>query len=214
VASAKTILWEVDVQVDFMLPGGRLYFRNAERIVPNVSRLVSAVRQGRSFLISSADAHSRDDLELQRWPPHCLKGTLGAELLPEAIAAPRLVIPNRKGFALPADLRSYRQVTIEKNTLDVFDNPNTDSLLSCAEATPFPGAARESEFAVFGVATEYCVRRTVEGLLRRRRTVAIVADGVAAVNEDEGRAVLEAMYAAGASSITTEQALAVLPASP
>src|SRR5215467_3665150 len=101
-----------------MLPGGRLYFRNAERIVPNVSRLVSAVRQGRSFLISSADAHSRDDLELQRWPPHCLKGTLGAELLPEAIAAPRLVIPNRKGFALPADLRSYRQVTIEKNTLD------------------------------------------------------------------------------------------------
>jgi nicotinamidase-related amidase len=114
VASPKTILWEVDVQADFMLPDGRLYFRNAERIVPNVSRLVSAVRQGRSFLISSADAHSREDLELQRWPPHCLKGTLGAELLPEAIAAPQLVIPNREGFVLPADLRSYRQVTIEK----------------------------------------------------------------------------------------------------
>jgi nicotinamidase/pyrazinamidase len=96
--------------------------------------------------------------------------------------------------------------------LDVFDNPNTDALLSCVEATLFPGATRESEFAVFGVATEYCVRRTVEGLLRRGRTVAIVADGVAAVKEEEGRTVLDALYAAGASSITTEQTLAVLPA--
>jgi nicotinamidase/pyrazinamidase len=202
----------VDVQTDFMLPGGRLYFPNAERIVPNVSRLVSAVRQGRSFLISSADAHSREDLELQRWPAHCLKGTLGAELLPEAIAAPRLVIPNREGFVLPADLRSYRQVTIEKNTLDVFDNPCTETVLSWVEATLFPRAQHEIEVAVFGVATEYCVRRTVEGLLRRGRTVAIVADGVAAVKEEEGRTVLDALYAAGASSITTEQTLAVLPA--
>jgi nicotinamidase-related amidase len=212
VASPKTILWEVDVQADFMLPGGRLYVPHAELIVPNVTSLVSAARQGRAFLISSADAHSPADLELREWPSHCLKGTRGAELLPEAIAAPQLVIPNRKGFAFPPDLRSYRQVTIEKNTLDVFDNPNADTLLSCVEAAVVPEAPWEAAFAVFGVAAEYCVRRTVEGLLRRHRTVTIVVDAVRAVNEEEGRTVLGKLSAAGARLTTTEQTIAALEA--
>jgi nicotinamidase/pyrazinamidase len=214
VGSPKTILWEVDVQADFMLPGGRLYVPHAELIVPNVSGLVGAARQDRVFLISSADAHSPQDLELQEWPPHCLKGTRGAELLPEAIATPRLVIPNREGFVFPADLRSYRQVTIEKNTLDVFDNSNTDAFLSCVEAALFSDATRETEFAVFGVATEYCVKRTVEGLLRRQRTVAIIADAVRSVNEEDGHTLLDAMRAQGARLTITEQTIAGLSAPP
>jgi nicotinamidase/pyrazinamidase len=204
-------LWEVDVQADFMLPGGRLYVRNAELIVPNVGRLVAAARQGRAFLISSADAHSPQDPELQEWPPHCLKGTRGAELLPEAIATPQLVIPNRKGFVFPGDLGSYRQVTIEKNTLDVFDNPYAHALLSRVETAISHDTDWETEYAVFGVATEYCVRRTVEGLLRRKRAVAIVCDAVRALNEQVGRTLLDVMHAQGARLTTTEQTIAGLP---
>ena len=33
-------------------------------------------------------------LEFSIWPPHCLKGTPGADLLPEACVSRRLVIPN------------------------------------------------------------------------------------------------------------------------
>jgi nicotinamidase-related amidase len=128
--SPKTIFWEVDVQVDFILPGGSLYIPAAEKIIANIDLLVDAARQGRVFLISSADAHDPDDPELHDWPPHCLKGTPGADLLPEACASPRLVIPNQKSFTLPEDLGAYRQVTLEKNTLDVFDNPHTDALLA------------------------------------------------------------------------------------
>src|SRR5439155_24495243 len=81
--SVNTILWQVDVQADFMLPGGKLYVPGAEKIIPNIGRLVDQARQGRVLLISSADAHQPDDPEFQRWPPHCVTGTAGAELIPE-----------------------------------------------------------------------------------------------------------------------------------
>src|SRR6266513_216889 len=100
--SGDVILWEVDVQADFMLPGGKLYVPGAEKIIPNVNRLSEAARQGRTLLISSADA-----------------------LIPEARAESQLVIPNHKDFVLPRNLSSYQQILLEKNTLDVFDNPNT-----------------------------------------------------------------------------------------
>src|SRR5215467_14602139 len=103
----KTILWEVDAQADFMLPGGALYVASAEKIIPNLDRL--------------------DDPEFRSWPPHCVKGTPGAELIPEARAARQLVIPNEKDFLLPRDLGAYDQIILEKNTLDVFDNAHTDS---------------------------------------------------------------------------------------
>lgn len=63
--SPKTVLWEVDTQTDFMLPGGRLYVPGAEKIIPNLNCLVEAAHQGRVSLISTADAHNPDDPELR-----------------------------------------------------------------------------------------------------------------------------------------------------
>lgn len=212
--SPKTIFWEVDVQADFMLPGGMLYIPGAEKITANINLLVDAVRQGHVFLISSADAHNRDDPELRDWPPHCLKGTPGSDLLPEACASPRLVIPNQKGFTLPEDLGAYPQVTLEKNTLDVFDNPNTDALL--ARLNPAASSAFESslQFVVFGVATEYCVRRTANGLLRRGHGVAVVTDAVRAIDQVVAQQTLQTLQSFSARLITTPVALALVGRSP
>jgi len=113
-----------------------------------------------------------DDPELRDWPPHCLKGTPGADLVAEACAPSRLTIPNQTGFALPENTSAYQQVTLLKNTLDVFDNPHTDALLAQMNPTGSPAFDRNPEFVVFGVATEYCVSLAVEGLLRRGRRVA------------------------------------------
>jgi nicotinamidase/pyrazinamidase len=211
--SPKTVFWEVDVQADFMLPGGRLYIPGAEKIATNINLLVDAARQGRVFLISSADAHNADDPELRNWPPHCLKNSPGADLLPEACAAPRLVIPNQERFILPEKLGAYQQVTLEKNTLDVFDNPNTDALL--AQLNPKGSPAFESSplFVVFGVATEYCVRSTADGLLRRGNSVAIVTDAVRSINQEKAQQILESLYSSGARPITTKEALALLSSS-
>ncbi|HET8924752.1 MAG TPA: isochorismatase family cysteine hydrolase [Candidatus Acidoferrum sp.] len=208
--SAETIFWEVDVQADFMLPGGSLYVPGAEKIIANINLLVDAARQGRAFLISSADAHNPNDSELSDWPPHCLKGTPAADLLPEACASPRLVIPNQGGFTLPKDLGAYRQVTLEKNTLDVFDNPNTDTLL--ARLNPAASSAFESSlrFVVFGVATEYCVRRTANGLLRRGYLVSVVTDAIRAIDQEKAQQTLETLHSLGVRLITTSEALTLV----
>lgn len=211
--SPKTIFWEVDVQIDFMLPGGNLYVPGAEKIIPNINLLVDAARQGRVFLISSADAHNPDDPEFHEWPPHCLKDSSGAELLPEACASPRLVIPNQKGFVLPGDLGAYRQVTFEKNTLDVFDNPNTDELLRRLNPSGSPAFAPNPQFVVFGVATEYCVRCTAEGLLRRDHCVAIVPDAMRAIDGEKGKQILHSLRSHGARLLSAKEAIACVPAS-
>ena len=207
--SKNTFMWEVDAQADFLLPGGKLYVPQAEKIIPNLNRLVETARQSRAFLISSADAHQRDDPEFREWPPHCLKNTPGAELVPEARASNYLVIPNQPEFALPRDLGSYQQVILEKNTLDVFDNPNTDALLArvnTAESSFDPGP----DFLVFGVVTEYCVRLAADGLLRRGRRVNLVKDAIQSLDQKKGREILDGLQSRGARLITTEEALALV----
>ena len=212
--SPITVFWEVDAQADFMLPDGKLYVPGAEEIIPNLNRLVETVRQGRVFLISSADAHNPDDLELRDWPPHCLKGTPGSDLLPEACASHRLVIPNEKGFVLSENLTAYQQVILQKNTLDVFDNPSTDALLAQLNRAGSPAFDPSPEFVVFGVATEYCVRLAVDGLLRRGRRVSIVTDAVRSLNHRKGQQILESLESCGARLITSEEALKLVGVSP
>lgn len=205
----KPILWEVDAQADFMLPGGKLYVPGAEKIIPNLNRLVEAVRQGRVFLISSADAHNLGDPEFQEWPPHCLKGSAGAELIPEARAPRQLVIPNQRGFAPPRNLGAFQQVILEKNTLDVFDNPNTESLLERFQAAS-SSASDVAEFIVFGVVTEYCVRCAADGLLRRGQRVSLVQDAIQSLDEAKGCGILDELRSRGARLLTTDVALQLI----
>lgn len=208
--SINTILWEVDAQADFMLPGGKLYVPGAEKIIPNINRLVDQARQGRVLLISSADAHQPDDPELQQWPPHCMKGTPGAELIPEARAARLLVIPNQRDFVFPRELNAYQQILLEKNTLDVFDNPNTDRLLIRLNASEESPPESSLHALVFGVVTEHCVLRAADGLLRRGDRVSIVEDAIQSLDDAKGREILGDLRSRGAQLVTTEQALSLI----
>lgn len=205
----NTVFWEEDAQADFMLPGGKLYGPGAEKIIPNLNRLVEMCRCDHVFLISSVDAHNPDDPELSQWPPHCLKGTPGADLIPEARASSFLTIPNQAGFALPQDPTVYQQVVLEKNTLDVFDNPNTDVLLAWLDRAVPACFDADPEFVVFGVFTEYCVRFAVEGLLKRGRRVALVTDAIESLDHTKGKEILSQLQSHGARLLTTEQALAL-----
>ncbi|MGE5323873.1 MAG: nicotinate phosphoribosyltransferase [Actinomycetota bacterium] len=206
--STTTVFWEVDVQRDFMFPEGRLYVPGAEKIIANVNQLVDACRQGEVFLISETDAHSPSDAEMQRWPLHCLKGSPGAEIIPEGRALNWLVIPNQAGFALPDDLEKYQQVVLEKNTLNVFDNPNTEIVLRRLDETRRRPFVADVEFVIFGIATDYCVRCTAEGLLARGRRIALVKDAIEAIDRVQGQKTLQELQSRGARFVTTAEALA------
>lgn len=197
---SSVIFWEVDTQADFMLPGGKLYVPGADKRIPQMKCLADAVRSGKVFLVSSTDQHAPDDPEFQRFPPHCVQGTPGAEILPELKATKVVRIPNEPNFAVPASLEKIQQVVLEKQTLDVFDNPNTDKLLA-----RFP---QETEFVVFGVVTEFCVGLAAKGLLDRGRRVALVTDAIETIDPKEGERTLHELARRGARLITTDEALA------
>jgi nicotinamidase/pyrazinamidase len=206
VVSRDIIFWDVDTQADFMLPGGRLYVPGAEKLLANLNRLTDAARRNRVFLVSDACLHTPDDPEFQRFPPHCVRGTPGAAIIPETLAENYFTIPNRAGAEVPADLSKVQQVILEKQTLDVFDNPNTEKVIERLKAFTDPSA----EFAVFGVVTEFCVRLAAKGLLERSRRVALVSDAIEAIDPAAGRKTLDELKTLGARMITTDEALASL----
>lgn len=200
--NSLAVLWEVDTQVDFMLPGGKLYVPGAEKRILNMRRLVDAARSGKTFIISSADQHDNGDAEFQRFPAHCLRGTPGAAIVPELKAADAVHIRNSASSSIPGNLSKLQQVILEKQTLNVFDNPNTENLLA-----QFPA---DCEFIVFGVVTELCVRLAVEGLLSRRRSVALVTDAIEALDPEQAQQTLADLVARGARLISTSDALAII----
>ncbi|MGD0907103.1 MAG: cysteine hydrolase [Candidatus Acidiferrales bacterium] len=204
--SRSSIFWNVDTQADFMLPGGKLYVPGAEKLIPNLNRLTDAARQGRVFLVGDACAHAPDDPEFARFPSHCVRGTPGAEFIPEARAERVFLVPNRAGVFVPEALFSFQQVLLEKQTLDVFDNPNTETVLE--RIGKFTDA--DAEIYVFGVVTEFCVRLAAKGLLDRGRRVALVRDAIETLNPEDGRAAIAELTSLGARLVTTDQALAAL----
>ena len=207
--SRQVIFWDVDTQRDFMLPGGKLYVPGAEKLVPNLKRLTGEARKDRVFLVSDACVHTADDPEFQRFPPHCVRGTPGAEMIPETIAQRFLILPNRREATVPADLTPYQQVILEKQTLDVFDNPLTETVIE--RLKKFTDA--DAEFMVFGVVTEYCVRCVAKGLLSRGRRVALVGDAIETLKAGNGETALAEMKSLGARMVTTREAIDWLAAS-
>jgi nicotinamidase/pyrazinamidase len=209
VVSRGIIFWDVDTQVDFILPGGKLYVPGAEKLIPNLGRLTDQARKDRVFLVSDACVHAPDDPEFQRFPRHCVRGTPGAEIIPETIARRFLILPNRREASVPRDLSSYQQVILEKQTLDVFDNPHTETVIE--RLKEFTNA--DAEFVVFGVVTEYCVRCVARGLLERGRRVALVEDAIKTLNTEDGHSALAEMKSLGARMINTREAIGELGAS-
>jgi len=195
------IFWEVDTQADFMLPGGRLYVPGAERLLPNIRKLTDAARQGRVFLVSHGCYHAKDDPEFKVFPPHCVKGTAGAEFVPEALTERVLTVPNEPTATLPPDLSQYQQILLEKQTLDIFESRHAAALVERLD--------RDAEFVVFGVVTEYCVRLAAKGLLERGRRVSVVQDAIETLKPEDGQRTVAELQALGAKFITTEQALAL-----
>jgi nicotinamidase/pyrazinamidase len=200
--SRDYIFWEVDVQIDFMLPGAKLYVPGAEKLLPNIRKLTDAARRGDVFLVSHGCFHTANDPEFKQFPPHCLKGTPGADFVPEALADNFVRVENDANAKLPEDLSKYQQIILEKQTLDVFESRHADELVE--------RLGDIAEFVVFGVVTEYCVSLAVKGLLKRKRQVAVVRDAIETLAPEVGNKTLAELQSLGAKLVTTDAILATL----
>ncbi len=199
------ILWDVDTQVDFMLPQGKLYVPGAEETIPAMARLVTAARAAGVVHVASADDHELTDAEISdnpdfetTYPPHCLRGTRGARKIPETDQEDPVPITLEP---LPERSLEGREFLLLKKSFDVFTNPNAELLLERLDP---------DEIVVFGVATDDCDDAAIRGFLDRGRAVRFVEDAARGLDAERTARRTAAWRERGVAFTTVEEVLASL----
>ena len=178
---------DVDTQRDFLEREGALFIPGSEAILENLERLTTFARELRIPVIATACAHEAGDQEFGIFPQHCLIGSPGQRRVAETSWSGSRVIGASERFsgAIPPHL------TLEKREYDISKLPEFDTILSMYQA----GCPT---FVVYGVATDYCVRGAVLGLLKQGCRVSVVVDSVRAIDAGNEGEVLTEFTRAGA----------------
>jgi nicotinamidase/pyrazinamidase len=199
------ILWDVDTQVDFMLPHGKLYVPGAEETVPAMQRLVEAARAAGVVHVASADDHELTDAEISEqpdysttYPPHCLRGTRGARKIPETEQEDPVPITLEP---LPEHYLRGREFLLLKKSFDVFTNPNTDRLLERLDP---------DEIVVFGVATDVCDDAAIRAFVERGRRVTFVEDAARGLDDERVTACTGSWREAGVAFTAADEVISRL----
>lgn len=163
----KQALIIVDMLNDFIHPKGKLYCGStAEAIVPFIQEKIAAARSAGHAIIFLCDAHREDDKEFNRFPPHAIKGSGGARIIPE-------LSPKEGDFV------------INKTRYSGFYNTTLENVLQKHQV---------SVAEVVGVCTSICVMDTVGGLVNRDIAVTIDEAAVADFDQNNHAAALGRMH--------------------
>ena len=204
----RLIFWDVDTLYDFMKSDGKLYVPGSEDIIPAVKALTDFAHSNRIPIVASADNHQLSDPEISdtpdwksTFPPHCMRGTPGQLKIEETqLQNPLVIEPEPQDpAALAQQVRAHRgDFLLNKRALDVFTNANVPALLEALE----PQA-----IVLYGVATDFCNRYALEGLLRALPQVELylVSDAVRAIVPAEGERLIAGWRERGVRLVTTRQ---------
>jgi nicotinamidase-related amidase len=162
----------IDMLNDFVT--GDLKTERAEHIIPNLKKLIEAARKHNITVIYSNDAHYPADVEVvEKWGKHAIKGTKGAEVIPELKAAEKDYI-------------------VEKRTYSSFYETGLDPLLRSL----YRGDGVKTVI-LGGLHTNICVRHTAADAFFRGYKIIIAKDGVEAFTQEDheqGLKYLEYVY--------------------
>jgi len=172
----KTLYLAVDMQKDFMDHDGALYVTGSEEIKTNIKKLATKMDKIATHKFYTMDWHEEDDSEFKKtFPPHCIAGTKGAWLIPQAIGED--MYPDEDDFL------DDRTLVFYKNEFSVFKG-NEDFLNSLNAFAYF------DEIFVAGVAGDVCVKAVIDGLIEHKgkefdfEKLFIVEDCIASLDAD------------------------------
>lgn len=190
---------DIDTQRDFLEESGALYVPGSRWILPNLERLARFAADRGIPVVATACYHTPDDPELARFPPHCMAGTDGQRRVRETERADSVVLAAADRLEGPLP----RHLTLHKREFDVFSRPDAAGLIArYDEGRP--------TFVVYGVATDYCVKAALEGLLARGCRVAVVVDAVRAIDARAEAALFDDWARRGALLVMTEVVCSVV----
>jgi nicotinamidase-related amidase len=191
----KQVLIDINTQRDFFLAEGHVCIRNHRRVLGRIRRIMAWARSKNIPIISICEIHpnhnGEDEVE------YCIDGTDGQKKIRYTLLGSRISFAADDSTDLPADvLQRYRQIILHKRSVDPFDEPRIDRLLS---------EIRADEFILIGACTEGSVEATALGLLQRRKKVRVVVDASGLHNKKEAKLALRKMEAKGAKLVETKK---------
>lgn len=149
----------IDMLNDFVT--GELRTERADRTIQPLKKLVESAREHGIPVIYSNDAHYPGDFEVvHKWGDHAIKGTSGAEVIPELQS-------KQKDF------------TIEKRTYSSFYETGLEPLMRSL----YNGAGVKTVI-LGGLHTNICVRHTSADAFFRGYKIIIAEDGVQAFTQE------------------------------
>ncbi len=185
----KKVFFNVDTQRDFMNKNGALYVPGAESIKRNLKELTQYAVKNKIPIMASMDTHigteefKKAESELKRWggpfPDHCMINTYGWSHILETMT------DGDEGTVL-----------LGKHTYDVFSNPRTK-----------PALRDVDKAVVYGVATDYCIKAAVLGMLKMGIKVTVVEDAIKGVAKDTTEQALKEMKDKGAVFKKTKEVI-------
>ncbi|MEO6351415.1 MAG: isochorismatase family protein [Candidatus Limnocylindrales bacterium] len=185
-----TALLIVDVQNDFADPGGSLYVKGGEEVVPLINREIDLARAAGATVLFTQDWHPASTPHFAKdggvWPVHCVRETWGSDFHPDLVSGIGPVV--RKGSN---GEDGYSGFTMrDATTGEEIPTPLAD-LLSDNAAT---------QLVVCGLATDYCVKSTVLDARAKGYPTTVLQNAIRAVDVQagDGEKAIEEMLAAGA----------------
>jgi len=174
------IFWNVDTQVDFMEPDGKLYVQGAEEIRPLLEKITRFAGEHNLRVVNTADYHLVNSAELSNhpdfvntFPPHCMAESKGAMYIPETDPERPIIIDWNQKLILDSRFDNperFRNILIRKDAFDVFaGNPYTEKVLDIIQP---------DRVFVYGVTTNVCVDQAVTGLAERGKEVFVFSDAI------------------------------------
>jgi nicotinamidase/pyrazinamidase len=206
----RLVFWDVDTQYDFMRADGKLYVPGSEEILPALRALTDFAHARGIPIVASADNHEPEDAEISdtpdwttTFPPHCMRGTPGQLKIAEtALLEPLVIEPEGQDpGALAHRILAHRgDFLLHKRTLDAFSNANVQTVLRALEP---------ETIVIYGVATDFCDKYTIEGLLRHwpRAELVLVSDAIRAIYPDEAQRLLDSWRERGVRFLATADVL-------
>jgi nicotinamidase/pyrazinamidase len=159
----------VDVQNCFC-PGGALPVKEGDKIIPLINKYIQKFQKAGAKIYATRDWHPPDHKSFKEyggiWPPHCLKGSKGAEF--------------RSDLKLPE----------ETTVISTGDKPYVEGY-SGFDHTNLERKLKEDgvdRVFVGGLATDYCVKYTVLDAVEKSFETILLIDAIKGVNRKPGDA--------------------------
>lgn len=178
----KRVVIDIDTQKDFFLADGASCVRNHRRVLMNIRRVLAWSRVKNVRVISTTLCQPGRNSDSFRTP--------GWQKISYTLRRKRIEFIPDGSTDLQRDLFvNYDQVILDKRTIDPFDEPRADRLLS---------ELRADEMIVIGGIAEGAVVATVLGLLQRGKRVTVLIDAVGTHDRQQADVAFRKMRAKGA----------------